>query len=116
MSASDHNRIEPTCDNTSAKDIELYACVPLRDGWCAPLPLFKTILERIREVIDGMEPGVLYTLEELVDPEYWQTLSRGDRRTAGRCGPEMIMAGLLPEIEIGECKRTRRLRYRLVIR
>ena len=116
MSASNHNGTKPTCHTTSAEDIELFVRVPFRDSWWAPLWLVETILERIREIGGGMEPGVLYTLEELVDREYWQTLSRGDRRTAGRCVPEMIMAGLLPEIEIGECKRTRRLRYRLVIR
>ncbi len=111
MSDSDHHSIEPTELNS----IPVVVYVLLRDGWYGPESLYITILDRIREIIGGMQPEVLYTLEDLVGTDYWRTLSIGERRTGGRCVPDMIVRGLLPDIEIGECKRTRRLRYRLIL-
>ena len=85
----------------------------LSDGWWAPDKLYQTVLTLLREIIPAMQPGVHYTLQDLCGKEYWGRLSPGDKRTAGRCVPDMLARGLLPEIEIAEAKRTRRLRYRL---
>lgn len=68
----------------------------LRDGYSVPEQFYGNIKATISDVIPGLDPRAKYKTEHLIGTDSWGAMSRGDRRTAGRCLSHMVAAGELP--------------------
>ena len=70
--------------------------VLLSDGY----PVTKTFYDNVRHQVEASLPALerdaRYTLEMLCRATYWDQLSLGERRIAGRCMSDMVERKLLP--------------------
>ena len=70
--------------------------IVFEDGFSAPRAFFESVEERVLEIIPALLRGHGYTLEDLCGPDFWGSLSDGQRRLAGRCMAFMVKKGMLP--------------------
>ena len=57
---------------------------------------FLALFHQVKDIIPGMIPGVRYTLDMLCGPTFWDALTDGQKRIAGRCMVHMVETGMLP--------------------
>jgi len=84
----------------------------LSDGHTVNQDLFNVVREQVKKVIPALENQNKYTLEMLCGDAFWESLSNGDRRTAGRCMVHLIDQNQL-SLMIAEAKRTSTIKYQL---
>jgi hypothetical protein len=84
----------------------------LCDGYTVPNTLYTNVREQVAEIIPAVERDVKYTLEMLCGREFWDQLTDGEKRIAGRCMAQMIVKGLLP-LRFAETKHEYPKRYQL---
>ena len=68
----------------------------LNNGHTVTAVFFYDLLHQIQEIIPGMIPGVKYELKVLCGPAYWNPLTNGQKRLAGKCMVHMVENGMLP--------------------
>jgi hypothetical protein len=84
-------------DSTSSGDRKVVAThIMLHDGYCVSAPFYNTVLLQVEEIIPALERGVKYTLEMLCGEKFWDLLTDGENRMAGRCMANMVVHGQLP--------------------
>ena len=83
----------------------------LYDGVEVPLWLYHEVLDQIKEIIDIWPHNTCYTLKNICDREFWDSLTQGEQRLAGKCVPHMIISGVLP-LECTGKNRANALLYR----
>jgi hypothetical protein len=66
------------------------------DGYCVPAEFYMAIRLQVEEVIPALVPDEVYTLEMLCGEVFWEPLTDGERRKAGRCMRHMVANNLLP--------------------
>ena len=67
------------------------------DNRCTVLQSFYTeIREQVTDIVPALLPDVKYTLQMLCDPEYWDSLTIGERQSAGKCMAYMVKNELVP--------------------
>jgi hypothetical protein len=57
---------------------------------------FWGLFHQVEEIIPAMIPGVKYPLKVMCDPPFWDALTDGQKRIAGRCMVHMVENGMLP--------------------
>lgn len=85
--------------STSAGDHdpeEIEQTVPLQDGYTASRAFHESIRLQVEEVLPALQRDARYTLKTLCGNEFWNRLSPGERRMAGRCMAHIVVTGLLP--------------------
>jgi len=93
----------------------MYICLYDYDrnrAYTIPAALYNAIRLQVEEIIPAMERGVEYTLEMLCGDAFWQTLTDGERRMAGRCLAHMVANKRLPLRFVG-CPHEHPKKYRL---
>lgn len=65
--------------------------------------LYDSVRKRVENALPAMEQNERYTLEMLCGQDFWELLSDGERRTAGRCMSDMVERKLLP-LRVAETK------------
>jgi hypothetical protein len=78
---------------------EAYAYIILHDGYdmySVPAKFYTAIRLQVEEVIPALKHDEVYTLEMLCGEVFWDTLTNGKRRMAGRCMTHMVANNLLP--------------------
>ncbi len=68
----------------------------LYDGYSVSEKLYKAVLYQVEEIIPAMEDDVKYTLKILCGDEFWDLLTDGEKRMAGRCMAHMVVNKRLP--------------------
>lgn len=58
--------------------------------------MIKEVYNKVTERAPLIEFGIPLTLEEICGKEYWDSLSPGDKKYAGKCMKELVEAGLVP--------------------
>ena len=58
--------------------------------------LYSAVRYQVEEIIPALTPGVKYKSEWLCGNAFWDPLSDGKKRMAGRCIANMVANGLLP--------------------
>jgi hypothetical protein len=66
------------------------------DGYCVTTEFYTAIRHQVEEVIPALDPDAVYTLEMLCGEVFWDSLTDGKRRKAGRCMTHMVTNNLLP--------------------
>ena len=67
----------------------------LADGYTVTESFYNKVGSQVAEIIPAMLPGAKYTLEMLCGDEFWQSLSNGEKRLAGRCMAHSVASGQL---------------------
>lgn len=70
--------------------------VLLNDGYTVSPVFYAAIRDQVREALPFLERGKKYTLEILCGDDFWQELTNGERRMAGRCMAQMVANRKLP--------------------
>ena len=70
--------------------------IVLNYGLTVPEVFFYDLFQQVKDIIPGMIPGVRYTLDMLCGPTFWDALTDGQKRIAGRCMVHMVETGMLP--------------------
>jgi GTPase involved in cell partitioning and DNA repair len=58
--------------------------------------LFAMLVEALNQAFGGMEGNEKYTTEQLFEPEVWQDMTDGPRRSLGICLSYLVGSGLVP--------------------
>jgi hypothetical protein len=67
------------------------------DNSCTVSQSFYTgIREQVTDIFPALLPDVEYTLQMLCGPEFWESLTDGERRLAGKCMVDMVKNELVP--------------------
>lgn len=85
----------------------------LYDGYTVPEKFYKAVLYQVKEIPPALLPGEKYTLEMLCGDVFWQLLTDGEKRMAGRCMAQMVVSGILP-LRFAETKHEYSKRYQLL--
>jgi hypothetical protein len=70
--------------------------VVLYDGYTAPAYLYNAVRYQVEEIIPAVDPDEIYTLEILCGEAFWQSLTAGEQKMAGRCMAHMVITKQLP--------------------
>jgi hypothetical protein len=70
--------------------------IVLYDGYTVSAAFYNSVCHQVEEIIPAMEPDMRYPLKVLCGKAFWQPLSDGEKRMAGRCMAQMVVGGLLP--------------------
>ena len=65
-------------------------------GFEAPTWLVKAVRQQIMEIIPAMRYGTLYTVKDMCGDEFWETLTVGQQRTAGKIAVQLVNLGQVP--------------------
>ena len=83
--------------NTNRNDVHTY--IMLYDGeniYTVSAVFYNAVRHEVEESIPGLIPGEKYKSEWLCGDAFWEPLSDGEKRMAGRCIANMVVNGLLP--------------------
>jgi len=70
--------------------------VQLSDGYSVTPDFFSEIRLHLLGRLPGLQPGCVYTAEQLAGKEFWALLDRGEQPLAGRCIAHMVSHQMLP--------------------
>lgn len=70
--------------------------IVLNDDLTVPEVFFYDLFQQVKDITPGMIPGVKYTLEMLCGATFWDALTDGQKRIAGRCMVHMVETGMMP--------------------
>ena len=68
----------------------------LHDGYTVTENFYNAVRYQVDEVIPALIRDMKYTSEMLCGDVFWEPLSDGEKRMAGRCIANMVVSGLLP--------------------
>lgn len=69
----------------------------LLDGsFTVPQKFYNKIREQVTDIVPALVPDVEYTMKLLCGPEYWDSLTNGERQSAGKCMVYMVKNELIP--------------------
>ena len=68
----------------------------LDDSFTVPQKSYNQVREQVTDIVPALLPDVEYTLQMLCDPEYWDSLTMDERRSAGKCMVHMVKNELVP--------------------
>jgi hypothetical protein len=68
----------------------------LYDGYTVAAAFFDAVRYQVEEIIPALDPNGIYTLEVLCGDVFWQRLTAGEQRLAGRCMASMVVNKQLP--------------------
>ncbi len=87
--------------------------VPLPGGHWVQKVFLEELRRQVMETIPGLQFGMEYKIQHLVDAAYWSSLVPRDRRMAGRCLAYLVSSGQLP-LEFVSCPRCTNKVYRRI--
>ena len=70
--------------------------VLLHNGYTVSADFYDKIRYQVEEILHVLDPNEIYTLEKLCGDEFWQSLTAGEQKTAGRCMANMVVTKQLP--------------------
>ena len=70
--------------------------IVLYDGYTVSADFYNSVRLQVDNVIPALERDRKYTLAMLCGPEFWDCLSNGERRMAGRCMAHLVACKRLP--------------------
>ena len=68
----------------------------LDDSFTVPQKSYNQVREQVTDIVPALLPDVEYTLQMLCGPEYWDSLTMDERRSAGKCMVHMVKNELVP--------------------
>ena len=68
----------------------------LNHGLTVTEVFFYALFHQVEGILPELIPGEKYTLEMLCGPTFWDSLTNGQKRIAGRCMVLIVETGLLP--------------------
>ena len=68
----------------------------LYDGYTVSADFYDAVRHQVEDIIPALDPDGIYTLEMLCGNEFWQSLTAGEQKTAGRCMANMVVTNQLP--------------------
>ena len=84
----------------------------IRHDYSVPSEFFNAIVRIIREILPALWSDQPFTLKLLCGPEFWDQLTDGERRMAGRCMAHLVVSGQLP-LRFAESRHEDPKHYRL---
>ena len=84
---------------TAGNHNDVYTHIMLYDGdnvYTVSAAFYNAVRYEVEESIPGLIPGMKYKSEWLCGDAFWEPLSDGEKRMAGRCIANMVVNGLLP--------------------
>lgn len=83
----------------------------LHDGYPVAGDFLAAIRAQVEDVPPELGPYGAYTAEQLCGSTFWHSLSRGERRIAGRCLASLVSQGTIPLVHVpGKHEYPRRYR------
>ena len=73
----------------------------LDNSFTVPQKLHDEVREQVTDIVPALLPDVEYTLQMLCEPEYWDSLTMDERRSAGKCMAHMARKGLIRYVPSG---------------
>ena len=74
--------------------------VVLSDGYSISGDFLSAVQAQVCEALPYLEPGYTYTADELCGAEFWNDLTPGEQRNAGRCLAYLVAQGTLPLVRV----------------
>ena len=68
----------------------------LHNGYTVSADFYDKIRYQVEEILHVLDPNEINTLEKLCGDEFWQSLTAGEQKTAGRCMANMVVTKQLP--------------------
>jgi hypothetical protein len=90
---------KPAVSNASSIEIKapkVVEYIMIQGRYCVPKTLCDSIKKQVESIIPALIRNVNYTLEELCGEEYWNQLTVGARKLAGRAMAHLVSTKSLP--------------------